>query len=140
MYIEGKERGYKKMKKQTYRCEDDKYKELQKRLIDDDMSFQGFTDWCVSQYLRKNYNPKEEMEMLRVFKSENGQKIYVENGVVARHEHCSEVVEYSNHEGKKWDKLQLEGFKEITDSEQLKIEAEFLEECKYYQSKENPYK
>ena len=47
------------MKKQTYRIEDNHYKELQKKLIDNDMSFQGFVDKCVNQYLAGFYDPKD---------------------------------------------------------------------------------
>ena len=47
-------------KRPTYRCENKKYKKLRKKLIDDDMSFQGFVDRLVKDYLSGNYNPKEE--------------------------------------------------------------------------------
>jgi hypothetical protein len=56
------------MKKQTYRCEDEKYKKLQKKLIDDEISFQGFVDWCVGQYLKGQINPKEDDKMLNINK------------------------------------------------------------------------
>jgi len=47
-------------KRPTYRCENKKYKELQKKLIDDDLSYQDFAEWCVDRYLANNINPKGE--------------------------------------------------------------------------------
>ena len=47
-------------KRPTYRCPEDKYKKLQHKLIDFDMTYQDFADWCVDRYLANNINPKEE--------------------------------------------------------------------------------
>ena len=40
------------MKRPTYRCEDEKYTELQHKLLDDNMTYQDFADMCVDQYLK----------------------------------------------------------------------------------------
>jgi hypothetical protein len=45
-------------KRPTYRCPEDKYKKLKKKLIDDDLSYQDFADFCVDLYLANNINPK----------------------------------------------------------------------------------
>ena len=66
------------MKKQTYRIEDNHYKELQKKLIDNDMSFQGFVDQVVEDYLKGIYNPKEEKEMKII---ENGKLLELYNEI-----------------------------------------------------------
>jgi len=47
-------------KRPTYRCPEDKYKKLQKKLIDDNLSYQDFAEWCVDRYLANNINPKGE--------------------------------------------------------------------------------
>ena len=75
---------------------------------------------------------------LRVFESDNGQKVWIVDGVVVRHSHRPEVVEYNNHEGEKWEELGL-GFREITDPEQLEIEKDFIRDCINTRSRKNPY-
>jgi hypothetical protein len=47
------------LKRITYRCRDDeKYKEFQHKILDDDLSFQEFIDKTVDDYLDDKYNPK----------------------------------------------------------------------------------
>ena len=84
---------------------------------------------------------REELKVkVRVFESDNGQKIWTVDGVVVRHSHRPEVVEYNNHEGEKWEELGLEGFfQEITDPEQLEIEKDFIRDCINTRSRKNPY-
>jgi len=52
-------------KRPTYRIDRKKHKQLMHHLIDDELSFQEFADWCVSQYLAGNIKPKGRIEMLR---------------------------------------------------------------------------
>lgn len=75
------------MKKQTYRIEDGQYKELQKKLIDNDMSFQGFVDMCVDKYLAGSYNPKEEKMIRLECKSGEVEEVqqHLEEGIVLFH-------------------------------------------------------
>jgi hypothetical protein len=47
-------------KRPTYRCENKKYKKLQKKLIEDEISYQDFADLCVDRYLANKINPKGE--------------------------------------------------------------------------------
>ena len=66
------------MKKNTYRCEDGKYKKLQLKLIKEEISFQGFVDKAVGDYLEGIYNPKEEKEMKII---ENGKLLELYNKI-----------------------------------------------------------
>jgi hypothetical protein len=50
-------------KRPTYRCPTRKYKKLQHKLIDFDMTYQDFADWCVDQAIADKINPKGEKEM-----------------------------------------------------------------------------
>ena len=70
------------MKKQTYRIEDNHYKELQKKLIDNDMSFQGFVDKCVNQYLAGFYDPKDAEDFWRkeMIKKMAGKNVDIDYG------------------------------------------------------------
>ena len=45
-------------KRPTYKCENKKYKKFKKQLIDDDISYQEFAEWCVDHYLANKINPK----------------------------------------------------------------------------------
>ena len=54
------EGGINMTKRPSYRCENQKYKRLKKKLIEDEMSYQDFADLCVDHYLANNINPKGE--------------------------------------------------------------------------------